>query len=238
MWEIAGAAGARGLRDLTVVMVHGWAQSRIDMLARSELWLSCSRRVVMYDQRGHGESVGISNLGRGEEEDLLALVECLGSGPVVLAGYSLGARVAVAAAARSDRPASLQIVGVVGFGLYRAFHPALRRRLWSLGLPARPMTDLAMGWFAFRGLGDRPAEQDASQLRCPLLLVHGAADDICPLVEVHRVVEAAPDGQLVTIEEGTHLDAHVTDPHTHDQAVRRFLVRVAGTASTEQVGCR
>ncbi len=71
----------------------------------SELWLGCSRRVVMYDQRGHGESVGISNLGRGEEEDLLALIECLGSGPVVVAGYSLGARVAVAAAARSDRPA-------------------------------------------------------------------------------------------------------------------------------------
>ncbi len=126
----------------------------------------------------------------------------------------------------------------MGFGLYRAFHPALRRRLWSLGLPARPMTDLAMGWFALRGLGDRPAEQDAAQLRCPLLLVHGAADEICPLFQVHRVVEAAPDGQLVTIEEGAHLDAHLTDPHTHDQAVRRVLVRVAGTTSTEQVDCR
>ena len=43
---------------LTVVFIHGWGQSRIDMLSGIELWLDLCDRIVLYDLRGHGEATG------------------------------------------------------------------------------------------------------------------------------------------------------------------------------------
>jgi len=64
--------------------------------------LAVSFRAIGVDQRGHGLSDKPPSSYSADElsDDVIALVEALGSGPAVVVGHSLGARNAVVAATR------------------------------------------------------------------------------------------------------------------------------------------
>jgi pimeloyl-ACP methyl ester carboxylesterase len=101
----------RGGAPVTVVMAHGWtlAQAAWDDVAEllTPRVAAGEVRVVRYDQRGHGRStwpsptrpeadITIDQLG----EDLAAVLDRLApSGPVVLAGHSMGGMTIMALAA-------------------------------------------------------------------------------------------------------------------------------------------
>lgn len=94
-------------RDGTVVLLHGWPGDRHDF--RSVVPLLAGRcRVVVPDLRGFGETEGSASdvtqyAAAGQARSVVALVEELGLGPVVLTGYDVGSRVAQeVAAARPD----------------------------------------------------------------------------------------------------------------------------------------
>lgn len=219
----------RGPSDepITAIFVHGWGQSRISMLNRIEPFDASCERLVMYDLRGHGEATGVRTpLGWREEEDLLALLDRLGDGRFLFVGNSMGAVIALQAAARHDGAAG-RVVGVVAYGLYTDSHRSVRGRLRLRNLPRRPMTDLAMAWFRLNGLRFPAVEAAAGSIRCPLLLVHGSDDEVAPLEHARRVTDAAIDAELIVIAGGTHLDAHEVDPERHDAAVRQFIDRLA-----------
>lgn len=251
VWEIGTEQGTEGQRDqgtegtggggLTAVFIHGWGQSRIDMLARLDPWPALCRRIVLYDLRGHGDAEeGLSDLGYHEEEDLVALLEQLGEGPFLLVGHSMGAVIAIHAAA-AGRPVARQIIGIVAYGPYCDFHRSLRGRLQVAGLPRRPITDLAMLWFRLWRIRHRPTDRAAAALPCPLLVVHGSDDIVAPPAEAERIVAAAPDAQLHRVDGAGHMDAHLTDEAGHEQVVRRFVHRIISAAdrhSTEAPGAR
>jgi len=86
-----------------VVLLHGWPGDRHDY--RDVVPLLTSRcRVVVPDLRGFGETGTVDGAepaahgADGQARSVLALVEALGLGPVVLVGYDVGSRVAQAAA--------------------------------------------------------------------------------------------------------------------------------------------
>jgi pimeloyl-ACP methyl ester carboxylesterase len=216
VWEIETGDAAR-----TAVFIHGWGQSRVDMLARIAPWREHAGRIVLYDLRGHGDADGVSDLGAGEERDLLALLERLGDTPVVLVGCSMGAVIAIEAAA--GQVGAERVAAIVAYGPYDDFHMSLRGRIRSEGIPARPMTDLAMTWFRLRGLRHRPLVPVAERLSCPMLIVHGENDSVCPLDGARRLAAAAPDAQLVTVEGAAHLDAVHVDPELHERSLRSFF---------------
>lgn len=92
----------------TIVLVHGWAASRRLWLAVADRLLERGHTVVMYDQRGHGDStlgrdpIGIGRLG----DDLAAVLENLDIWDAVVAGHSGGGFAAMAfACADPDRAA-------------------------------------------------------------------------------------------------------------------------------------
>jgi 3-oxoadipate enol-lactonase len=241
VWEIETGEGTEGLREegtegnsggLTAVFVHGWGQSRIDMLARMRPWPALCERIVLYDLRGHGDAEGgLSDLGHGEEDDLLALLERLGDGPFVLIGYSMGAVIAMQAAASvAENPIARRIIGIVAYGPYCDFHRSLRGRLETASLPRRPITDLAMLWFRLCGIHHRPTDRAAADLRCPLLVIQGEDDIIAPPEEAERIVAAAPDARLHRVREAGHLDAHLADEAAHDRLIREFVAHVMDTA--------
>jgi len=80
--------------------------------------LAGSFRAVAIDQRGHGLSDKPQSSYSAAElsDDVIALVEALGSGPAVIVGHSLGARNAVVAATR--RPDLIRSVVAVDFTPY------------------------------------------------------------------------------------------------------------------------
>jgi pimeloyl-ACP methyl ester carboxylesterase len=89
-YRVDGPADAAG----TLVMLHGWSQSRA-MFDRVLPLLPASTRVVTYDQRGHGESgkpdhgARIARLAA----DLNELLDHLGIASAHLLGHSMGASV-------------------------------------------------------------------------------------------------------------------------------------------------
>ncbi|WP_159837773.1 alpha/beta fold hydrolase [Nocardia sp. CY41] len=137
--------------DLTVVLLHGhclrtesWTYVRAELLRRY-----AGARIVCYDHRGHGESAVASRrtytldqLGRDLRDVLDAVAP---TGPVVLAGHSMGGMTALTYAGQNPHEIGTRIVGVAllataadgladaGFGrllrnpVVSAFQAAVRR---------------------------------------------------------------------------------------------------------------
>jgi pimeloyl-ACP methyl ester carboxylesterase len=224
VWDIATqqATGA------AAVFVHGWGQSRIDMLARIAPWPDLVSRIIMFDLRGHGDASpapGTSNLGVNESQDLLEVLRAIDDGPIVLVGYSMGAVIAIETAAM-ESPLRERIEGVVAFGPYDDFNTSLRGRLTVAGYPTRPITDFALFLLRFAGLRHRPLTPSAARLQCPLLVMHGERDRVVPIAHGKRLAEAAPQGTLRSIANGAHLDLHLADPEAVNDAIVKFVEQI------------
>lgn len=109
--EVHGPDGAP-----TIVLVHGWVEA-------CRLWhhqvrdLSRDFRLVVYDQRGHGQSRASATGEYGEAQlasDLAVVIDALvpGGGRCVLAGHSMGAMAIIAWAARNPAVATERVTGV------------------------------------------------------------------------------------------------------------------------------
>jgi pimeloyl-ACP methyl ester carboxylesterase len=80
----------------TLVLCHGYTGSSHDFALEVDA-LAADRRVVTFDQRGHGHSTGTGHLdGYTIEQlsaDLADFIDAVGEGPVDLLGHSMGGRV-------------------------------------------------------------------------------------------------------------------------------------------------
>lgn len=114
--DVAPAGGG----ERTIVLVHGFTSNRNEGWRRTGWYGAFERRrvrCIALDQRGHGQSAKPHEPGAYGREalagDVIALLDHLGLGRVDLFGYSMGARVALAAAlAAPDRVSNLILGGV------------------------------------------------------------------------------------------------------------------------------
>jgi 3-oxoadipate enol-lactonase len=91
VWDTGGDRAA-----LTVVLLHGWTSTAALNWSRCFGPLATDGRVLAMDHRGHGRGIRSARTFSLEDcaDDVAALVELLGVGPVVAAGYSMGGPVA------------------------------------------------------------------------------------------------------------------------------------------------
>lgn len=224
-WDIQGQDAGGPVAVLT----HGWSDSKVGALSRVSALAPFCSRLIAWDLPGHGESGGACELGLSEVDDLLRLLEVLDADTeTVLVGWSLGAGVSLAAAARN------QVACVVAEAPYRLpATPAkavmqIRGSPWRANLPAALwLVGLRMGapqsaWHDF----DRA--KVAKTLTCPLLVLRGTEDAVCPRVDAEEISGAAPDGELIEIAGGRHNDLW-TNPACRESAVgavRAFFSRL------------
>ncbi len=228
-WSIQG----RNPAGPVVIMLHGFARSRYSSLELAPCFVDHASRLILPDLPGHGESAArCTSAGVTDWRDVLGFVEQVQGGgglhvPTVLYGRSMGAGIAIAAAAHGgDR-----IAGVIAEGAYRGWAGPIRRRLRLRRYPAEPFVMLASLIYRLlvAGLGDFDRVKLAGRLRCPLLLLHGCADAVCAIDDAHAIAAAAPDATLVEFEAGQHMDLHRADPQRHQLAIDRFFTTLATT---------
>ncbi|MBS1882820.1 MAG: alpha/beta hydrolase [Actinobacteria bacterium] len=88
-----------GAGETTVLLVHGWGCESNDWIWQIPALASAGHRVIVPDLRGHGGSAAAGPCSPFDHAaDLAALLEELGTGPVVAAGHSLGGVVTMALA--------------------------------------------------------------------------------------------------------------------------------------------
>lgn len=224
VWTVRGDASDGPV----AVFCHGWGESRQAVLQRLDALAPVCAEIVSWDLPGHGEaSPGPARLGATEHRALLALLDSLPPDkPIVLMGFSMGAGVCLRAAA--ERPE--RIAGVIAEAPYRLPQTPARNVMHLKGFPHRLNLRPALALAGLRfGVGPRWQSFDraalAAGLRCPLLVVHSSADEMCPIEDGRAIADAAPNGRIAEIPGVPHLGLW-TDPAGRKDAVaavRRFI---------------
>ncbi|MFN7020778.1 MAG: alpha/beta hydrolase [Phycisphaerales bacterium] len=217
VWDVEGL----NREGPTVILTHGWGDSRVTMLGsgRVAAAIPLVSRLLLWDLPGHGEAPGSCSLGLKEPAALRAIIERVAERgrPVILWGFSLGARISINAA--RDNPSVLGVIAEAPYILPRT--PALNV-LRLRGLPYRTSLTPALWLISMmhrrlRGLAGSACALDPSTLAQPLLVIHGTADAVSPLDDGRTVASLAPSGRIAEIDRGRHQSLWL-DPRTSEDA--------------------
>ncbi len=155
----------------------------------------------------------------------------------VLQGSSMGAGITLQAAVSDFAAGRNRIQSVMVEGPYRHAMGPVALHLKRLGWPAQPATWLAhlivyftLGAGSVKGqdgAGQTGANVGggydrvglASRLRCPLFVLHGTDDPICPVSGGREIAEAAEVGHFVEFPGGGHGGLFHLDPARYDAAL-------------------
>jgi pimeloyl-ACP methyl ester carboxylesterase len=214
-----------------VVLVHGFASNRAENWRRVGWYGAFERRnirVTALDCRGHGESAKPHDPSAYSRAamvgDIFALLDHLGVARCDLMGYSMGARLALAAALQAPERVSLLILGGVGDKL---FEPRPGGNPMAEAMEAadpQSISDPMLG--SFRRFADEQGEdrlalaaltraqdepfirEDVSKLAVETLVVAGVHDDLAG--DPKRLAAPIPAARAVSLPGCDHFS---TIPH-------------------------
>lgn len=213
VWVIRhrGRARSRG----TVVVLHGWLNSKVQNLGVGEALARKGFDVILPDHRAHGASTGkYVTWGAKESRDVKAVVdallaETLVREPIYVWGVSMGGATAVLYGALDPR-----CRGVFAVAPYRD-----GREITHSVLPFNNDADFATAWKRAGEIADfDPADTDvlsaARKLRCPLIVAHGMVDTIVPYKNGKSIYDAAPQPKkLISLPAASHATILLMGPN-------------------------
>ncbi len=204
-WLFRAERPRRGL----VVYLHGVGDNRVSGIGVGAHFTALGFDVLAYDSRAHGESGGDAcTYGFYEKKDLSRAIDKVGGGPVLALGASLGAAVALQAAA--DDPRIALVVAVAPFSDLRTV-AAERAPFFASRGNIDEAFRLAEAEARFRADEVNPAAA-AARIRVPVLVIHGADDRETPPAHSERITRAlAGPKKLLLVPGAGHNDALTGD---------------------------
>ena len=208
-----------------IVLIHGFASNhRINWvnLRWVETLSKAGRRVVAFDNRGHGESEKLYDPEAYRSDamarDAANLIDHLQIERADVMGYSMGARIAsFLALAKPERVRTLILGGlgdrlVKGVGLPLGIAEAMEApSLDALSNPTQRMfrafaeqtkSDLAALAACIRGSRQTLDEAEVARIACPALVAVGTRDEVAG--DPHRLAAMFPRGQALEIPGRDH----------------------------------
>ncbi|MFN0007730.1 MAG: alpha/beta hydrolase [Planctomycetota bacterium] len=178
---------ASGVRRGLVVYLHGSSDDRRGSVGIARQFTPRGFDVLAYDLRAHGQSGGDAcTYGVLERRDLARILDGEPSGPVTLIGFSLGASVALQAAA--DDPRISLVVAIAPFSDLRTIVHDRSPFFVTRGQAEEALRLAGLeGGFA---VDEASPVACAARIRCPVLLVHGAEDTATPPDHSRRIFDA------------------------------------------------
>lgn len=183
-WLFPAIAPARGV---TVVVLHGIADNRESAVWIAERLVPQGFDVLAYDSRANGESGGDAcTYGFYEKRDLSRALDRLGVRRAILIGNSLGAAVALQAAAEEAR-----VIGVVAADTFSDLRTIARERAPFFASSAQIKDALALAEKEGRfRVADVSPVDAARRIHVPVMLLHDAQDRETPPSHSERVFAA------------------------------------------------
>jgi hypothetical protein len=179
--------GEGPVRRGTVVYLHGIGDSRRSSVYIADHFVPAGFDVLAYDSRAHGESGGEAcTFGIYEKEDLARVLATIQARPIVLLGSSLGAAVALQAAAQSPDVAAVISVSVFS-DLRTVAHD--RAPFFASQGQIRDAFAIAERDGRFR-VDEASPVAAAPHIKVPVLIIHGAKDDETRPAHSQRVYDA------------------------------------------------
>ncbi len=211
-----------------IIGCHGHRGKKADLLGiGSGLWRA-GYNVLLFDFRGRGSSAtSVCSLAYHEVADLLGAVDYARTrcpnAQIGVVGYSMGAAVALLAAA--DEP---RIAAVVADSSFAVMRDVVNHAVASRRLPARAVVELADRWterlYGYRFHSVRPIDQIAAIAPRPLLLIHGTADAMIPVEHAYQLHAATADAaELWIVPDAPHCGAYFVDRAAYVARVQRFF---------------
>lgn len=235
VWEAWTRPEADGPATATIVVLHGWGNSRTHSIERIEALAESMKdtpalKLIFFDQRGHGDaSSGPTTLGIKELDDLGALLETLPEKqPTLLMGHSLGAVLAIRAAARWPE----RINGVLALAPYRWILTPISRTFALREQPGVRLTGLIARLCTSGEFMRVDTAADAARMPQPLEVLTGSEDLICPPEEGEQIAANAPLGHFTSVDSIKHSNLHQQAPQQLTDAFQRLLHAAVDTDST------
>jgi pimeloyl-ACP methyl ester carboxylesterase len=212
----------------TIIVLHGFGGNKGSMLNVIEM-LASDFNVLALDVRGHGESGGAwTSVGHFERFDVIAAAEHLrtrGMGPFGALGISMGAAIALLAAAESPL-----ISGVVSDSAFAVLRHAVLGNARLQGYPPglAEVAAFTASHTAARRLRHAPTDSDPIRAVAriaprPTLLVHCARDLMIPLSEAQALYAASGDPcDLWVIPDLAHAESSTVTDEYQERVVRFF----------------
>ena len=223
------ASNPRGTHSRgTVVLFHGYAGWKAELLPVAEAFHSLGYRTVMVDFPGSGGSEGSNTtIGYREAQDVRTVYdyarEQFPDDPLILYGFSMGSAAILRAVSEYAIAPDALILGCPFSTLYQT----VQNRFRMLGVPPFPFAALLTFWggvqHGYWAFGHNPADY-AERVTIPTLLLYGPQDQRVSLAETKQVYQAlAGPKQLELFEQADHELYVVHDPARWEEVMTSFL---------------